>query len=117
VLPFWRRLASWDHPAMPKDRIRRYRLAPDVRVVIQRSSAHPVEYAIMLLVERDGEWHTVRTFDNAHDPTEHHEHRYIGSEKQEPIITHGSVNDTMHAAEVKIRGGWSDIVRSWENTR
>jgi hypothetical protein len=87
-----------------------------VRVVIQRSSAHPVEYAIMLLVERDGEWHTVRTFDNAHDPTEHHEHRYIGSEKQEPIITHGSVNDAMHAAEVKIRGGWSDIVRSWENT-
>jgi hypothetical protein len=78
VLPFWRRLASWNHPAMPKDRIRRYRLAPDVRVVIQRSSAHPVEYAIMLLVERDGEWHTVRTFDNAHDPTEHHEHRYIG---------------------------------------
>jgi hypothetical protein len=101
---------------MPKDRIRRYRLAPDVRVVIQRSSAHPVEYAIMLLVERDGEWHTVRTFDNAHDPTEHHEHRYVGSEKQEPIITHGSVNDAMHAAEVKIRGGWSDIVRSWENT-
>jgi hypothetical protein len=46
---------------MPKDRIRRYRLAADVRVVIQRSSAHPVEYAIVLLVERDGEWHTVRT--------------------------------------------------------
>jgi hypothetical protein len=44
------------------------------------------------------------------------EHRYIGSEKQEPIITQGSVNDAMHAAEVKIRGGWSDIVRSWENT-
>ncbi len=39
----------------------------------------------MLLVERDGEWHTVRTFDNAHDPTEHHEHRYVGSKKQEPI--------------------------------
>jgi hypothetical protein len=83
---------------------------------IQRSSAHPVEYAIMLLVERDGEWHMVRMFDNAHDPTEHHEHRYIGSAKQEPIITHGSVNDAMHAAEVKIKGGWSDIVRSWENT-
>ncbi len=102
---------------MPKDRIRRYRLAPDVRVVIQRSSAHPVEYALMLLVERDGQWHTVRTFDNAHAPAEHHEHHYIGSQKQEPIVTGGSVNDAMHAAEVKIRAGWSDIVRSWENTR
>jgi hypothetical protein len=40
-----------------------------------------------ILVERDGEWHTVRIFDNAHDPTEHHEHRYVGTEKQEPIVT------------------------------
>lgn len=102
---------------MPKDRIRRYRLAPDVRVVIERSSAHPVEYAIMLLVEREGEWRTVRLFDNAHDPAEHHEHRYVGSEKQAPIVTRGSVNDAMHAAEVKLRRGWFDIVRSWENTR
>jgi hypothetical protein len=88
-----------------------------VLVVVQRSSVHPVEYAIMLLVERDVAWYTVRTFDNAHDPTEHHEHRYIGSEKQEPIITQGSVNDAMHTAEAKIRGGWFDIVRSWESTR
>jgi hypothetical protein len=102
---------------MPKDRIRRFRLAPDVLVEIQRSSTHPVEYAIVLLVERDGEWHTVRVFDNAHDSNEHHEHRYVGSEKKEPIVTRGSVNDAMHAAEVKLRGGWFDIVRSWENTR
>jgi hypothetical protein len=102
---------------MPKDRIRRYRLAPDALVEIQRSSTHPVEYAIMLLVERDGEWHTVRLFDNAHDSNDHHEHRYVGSEKQEPVVTRGSVNDAMHAAEVKLRGGWFDIVRCWENTR
>ena len=102
---------------MPKDRTRRYRLAPDVLVEIQRSSTHPVEYAIMLLVEREREWHTVRLFDNAHDSNEHHEHRYVGSEKQEPIVTRGSVNDAMHAAEVKLRGGWFDIVRNWENTR
>ncbi|HYM45951.1 MAG TPA: hypothetical protein VES65_07300 [Solirubrobacteraceae bacterium] len=102
---------------MPKDRQRELFLAPDVLVVIQRSSAHPVEYAIMLLVERDGEWHTVRTFDNAHAPDEHHEHRYVGSEKQAPIVTLGPANDAMHAVEVKLRGGWSDIVRSWENTR
>ena len=71
----------------------------------------------VLLVERDGATHTVRTFDNAHAPEEHHEHRYIGSAKQAPIVTHGSVNDAMHAVEIKLREGWSDIVRSWENTR
>jgi hypothetical protein len=82
---------------MPKDRSRRRRVARDVRIVVERSSTHPVEYAIMLLVEHEGAWHTVRTFDNAHSPEEHHEHRYVGSEKQDPIITHGSLNDAMHA--------------------
>jgi hypothetical protein len=71
----------------------------------------------VLLVDRDGEWHTVRTFDNAHAPEEHHEHRYVGSEKQAPTVTHGSVNEAMNAAEIKLLGGWGDIVRSWENTR
>jgi len=41
----------------------------------------------------------------------------VGAEKQEPIVTQGSVNDAMHGAEVKLIGGWGDIVRSWERTR
>jgi hypothetical protein len=102
---------------MGKDRTRRRRLAGDARMVIERSSAHPVEYAIMLLIERDGEWHTLRTFDNAHAPDEHHEHRYVGSEKQESIVTHGPVNDAMHAAELKLLRDWRDIVHEWENMR
>lgn len=59
----------------------------------------------------------MRTFDNAHGPEEHHEHRYIGAEKQEPIVTRSPVNDAMHVAEVRLLGGWDDIVRSWEATR
>jgi hypothetical protein len=85
--------------------------------VIERTSAYPVEYAIVLLVRRDGRWHTVRIFDNAHNPQEHHEHPYIGSEKQPPIITRGPVNDAMHAAELKLRSDWRDIVHEWERTR
>lgn len=71
----------------------------------------------MLLLRRGGMWHTVRTFDNAHNAEEHHEHRYVGSEKQVPIITHGPVNDAMRAAEVRLLEGWSDIVDEWEGTR
>jgi hypothetical protein len=100
-----------------KDRTRRRELARDVQIVVERSSTHPVEYAIVLLVERDGAWHTVRTFDNAHAPDEHHEHRYVGSDKQPPIVSHGPPNGAMHAAEIKLLTSWSDIVRSWESTR
>ncbi len=85
-------------------------------MVIERSSTHPVEYAIVLLIERDGKWHTLRTFDNAH-ALEHHEHRYVGSQKQEPIVTRGPINDAMHAAELKLLRDWRDIVHEWENMR
>lgn len=100
---------------MPKDRTRRRFLASDVQVVVERSSGHPVEYAIVLLVLRDGRWHTVRTFDNAHDPSEHHEHAYVGPDKQAPIVTHGPVNDAMHIAELRLLRDWRDIVHDWEH--
>ncbi len=102
---------------MPKDRRRRRFMAPDAQIVIERSSAHPVQYAIVLLVERNGLWHAVHTFDNAHHPEEHHEHRYINAEKQSPIITRGRPNDAMHAAETRLREHWPDIVKDWESTR
>lgn len=101
----------------PKDRTRRRFLASDVQLVVERSSEHPVEYAIVLLALRDGRWRTVRTFDNAHDPSEHHEHVYVGLEKQPPTVTHGPVNDAMYAAELKLLREWRDIVQVWEHLK
>jgi hypothetical protein len=82
-----------------------------------RSSTHPVEYVIVLLVRREGRWHTVRTFDNAHAPEEHHEHRYVGADKQPPTVTYGPVNEAMHGAILTLERSWPDIVGSWESTR
>jgi hypothetical protein len=62
---------------MPKDRIRRHRLAANARLVIERSSTHPVRYAITLHVYRDDKWVCIHTFDNSHAPHEHHEHAYM----------------------------------------
>lgn len=101
----------------PKDRSREERLDHDVRIRITRSSTHPVEYAVVLMARREGRWHTVRVFDNAHEPEEHHEHRYVGEEKQAPTVTRGPVNEAMHAAILACRESWADIVREWESTR
>ena len=102
---------------MRKDRDWRLALADDTEIVVTQSSRHAVEYAIMLIVRRNGADHTVRTFDNAHDSQEHHEHRYIGADKQPPIITHGPVNQAMNAALVKLNERWADMVAEWEQTR
>lgn len=92
-------------------------LASDAEIIVERSSEQPVEYAVTLRVLRDGKWHTVRSFDNAHHMDEHHEHRYIGTEKQPPIVTRGTWNEAMAEAERKLLKGWQQIVRSWEQTR
>ena len=99
---------------MIKDRERRFFLADDVTMVYTRTSGHPIEYAIMLIAHRDGNWRTVCTFDNAHAVDEH---RYRGDTKQDPIITCGPVNDAMTAALVKLREQWADLVAEWERTR
>lgn len=109
----------------PKDRSREERPDRDVRIRITRSSTHPIEYAVVLLARRKGRWHTVRVFDNAHDPEEHHahdpeehhEHRYMGEEKQPPTVTRGPVSDAIRAAILACRASWADIVREWESTR
>jgi hypothetical protein len=88
-----------------------------VRIRITRSSTHPVQYAVVLLARREGRWHTVLVFDNAHDPEEHHEHRYLGDDKQPPTVSRGPVNEALHAAIVTCRRAWADIVRAWETTR
>lgn len=91
-------------------------MAGDVRIVVERSSAHPMTYAVMLVVKRGSAWRTVRTFDNSHDVEEHHDHGYVGSEKQDPTITHGDPNDALGAALLKLRQEWADIVRKWDKT-
>jgi len=103
---------------MTKDRVRRELLNNEgsVYMVVERSSTHPVEYAYMLIALHQGEWHTIRTFDNAHAAEEQHEHAYIRNEKQPPVTTEASVNDAMVAAERKIRLEWADIVYEWKQT-
>jgi hypothetical protein len=104
-------------PTTLKDRKRRLELAEDVAIVVERSSTHPIEYAIVLVVRRDGDWHAARTFDNAHDVEEHHEHSYIADTKQPPIVTNGSVNEAMSRALVQLHERWADIVAEWDQTR
>jgi hypothetical protein len=86
------------------------------RIVIRRSSSHPVEYAIVLVHEYDGADRTVRSYDNAHAVDEHHEHRYIRTEKQPPTITDGTVNDAMASALRRLRQHWRAYVDEWKGT-
>jgi hypothetical protein len=92
-------------------------LSVGLRIRYRRSQPPPpITYAITLELSEDGDWTTIRLWDNADDPDEHHEHVYRrASGKQPPtVLRHGSANEAMAAAirEAKLKA--TDIVQRWE---
>lgn len=75
--------------------------AENAQIVYRRSSARPVEYAIMLQVRGAKGWETRIVADNSHvdrHVDEHHCHRYVDGEKRpaEPLpFKVSNTNDAM----------------------
>ena len=99
-----------------RDRLRVESLDDTNHIVITRSSTHPVSYAITLVTTWRGRDYAVRTFDNAHTADEHHEHRYIGPDKQPPTVESGPVNEAMVRALDRIQRNWRAYVEEWKRT-
>jgi hypothetical protein len=94
-----------------------YRTLDDrTRILVTRSSALPIIYAITLVTVHDEAERAVRTYDNAHAVDEHHVHRYIGDQKQPPAVTTGDVNKAMAEAMGDLLTNWRRYVEEWKDT-
>lgn len=85
-----------------------------IRIRYRRSEPPPpFSYAITLEVIDQGQWHTVRLWDNADALDEHHEHAYTrGEGKQMPrILAFASTNQAMAAAIAEAKRRAEEIVR------
>lgn len=92
---------------------------PDIRIRYRRGEPPPpVSYAIVLESLEDGEWTTVRLWDNADAVDEHHEHEYTrAGGKQAPVaLDFGSPNEAMAAAIRKAKADAPEIVRQWRES-
>lgn len=92
---------------------------PDIRIRYRRSEPPPpVLYAIMLEAFEDGEWTTVRLWDNADAVDEHHEHEHTrAGGKQVPVVlAFSSPNEAMAAAIRKAKADAPAIVRQWRES-
>jgi hypothetical protein len=87
----------------------------DAQIVYRRSSARPVEYAIMLQIRGARGWETRIVADNSHADRhvdEHHCHRYLGNEKQpaEPLPFNVlDTNDAMAKVIEWFGKNWSEL--------
>lgn len=90
-------------------------ITPDVRIRYGRSELLPIRYAISLEAFLDSKWTTIRLWDNAHDPNEHHEHEYTRSKgKGDPTIHPlRSINEAMATAMTRAGQEWQAILDSW----
>jgi hypothetical protein len=88
----------------------------DVQIVYRRSSARPIEYAILLQVRSPRGWTTRIVADNSHADRhvdEHHCHRYRGGEKQpaEPLpFQVANTNDAMAKVISWLAENWTELI-------
>jgi hypothetical protein len=104
---------------VPKEREIFIDVEPDIRIRYRRSEPPPpVSYAIVLESLEDGEWTTVRLWDNADVVDEHHEHEYTraGGKQAPDILYFSSSNEAMAAAIRKAKTEAPAIVRQWRES-
>lgn len=104
---------------VPKEREIFIDVEPDIRIRYRRSEPPPpVSYAIVLESLENGEWTTVRLWDNADVVDEHHEHEYTraGGKQAPDILDFSSSNEAMAAAIRKAKTETPAIVRQWRES-
>jgi len=89
-------------------------LTQNVTVRFSQSGRPVSRYSVALLLFVDGEWQTVRLYDN-HQGT-HHMHRYTRSGKQDATWFHsGPTNEAIPAAIDHLKVHWEAIIESWKS--
>jgi hypothetical protein len=89
-------------------------LAVNARVLVELKGRPLERYAVMLQLQIEGRWGTVRLLDNAHG--NHDMHRYTGFEKQPAErFAEGSVNEVVPMAIRHLIDHREAIADSWKS--
>lgn len=84
-----------------------------VHVKFKTERREVVDYAIVLLVDVDGQMRTVRLYDGAHAENELHRYTKQGGKQPAKIFHRGTLGQGMRAAIEDIDSGYQAIIESW----
>ncbi len=87
----------------------------DARVLVRTGGRPATDYAVLLQLEVQGWWRTVRLIDNHLD--EHHMHRDDGLVKRQPgeRFAEGKVEEVLPKAIEHLVGSATSIIDAWKN--
>jgi hypothetical protein len=85
-----------------------------LRVEFTTDGREIIDYAVVLLLARDGPPETVRVYDGAHGHNEMHRYtRSTGKQQGEPFHA-GTLGEGMRAAIDQVERGYGKMIEGWE---
>jgi hypothetical protein len=82
-------------------------------VEFQTDRRDVLDYAVVLLVNVDGEMETVRLYDGAHGENELHRYTRTGGKQPGEVFHHGTLGAGMRAAIEEVERGYEAMIESW----
>jgi hypothetical protein len=72
-----------------------------------------ISYSVVLVALHEGEWHTVRVYDNAHGTNEMHRHTLAeGKQAAEPFHA-GRAGEALRVARDEVISGYEKMIEAW----
>jgi hypothetical protein len=82
-------------------------------VEFHRHRAEVLDYALVLVIEENGQLETVRVYDGAHGLNEMHRYtKELGKQAAEEFHR-GTLGEGMRAAKQSIRAGYEEMIEGW----
>lgn len=93
-------------------------VGPDVEILVEFKTERGelTGFTVLLRVRREGHWHEVRVWDNAHGRNEMHRYTRSGGKQPGVIFDRGSSAVGYRAAYADARANFEEIVDGWERS-
>jgi hypothetical protein len=70
-------------------------------------------YSVVLIAWHDGNWHTVRVYDNAHDAHDMHRHTLSAGKHPAERFHSGTPGEAFRAALESLNAGYMEMIAGW----
>jgi hypothetical protein len=70
-------------------------------------------YSVVLLTLHNGEWQTVRVYDNTHTRHDMHRHTLSGGKQPAEVFHHGTPSEAYNAALELVGEGFEEMIAGW----